>query len=214
MYYIASFRGRKRDLHPARLQVPSGWPKIIERFRCMLPSTVPVTEPRSKQLQKGDEVRDAASSPRNRKRVVSILRGQAPFLAVAIQFGLIVLLVHGFHLESLTFARLMVLTFAGFFIHHYLPLRFRLPFFALLSLAGTMAVAHMQMGLVLVAIGMVLIGVCHLPIRYWARVALIGVIGAVLTAARGIPTGFRHSKACGPFSDRCLSSGCCSTFTT
>ena len=118
------------------------------------------------------------------RRIGQFLRAQVPFLAVAAQFALVVLLVLGFHLESLTFGRLMVLTYAGFIIHHYLPARFRLPFFALLSLAGTMAVAHMHMGTVLVAIGMGLILICHLPIAYWLRVVLLIGIGIGLAITR------------------------------
>ena len=37
--------------------------------------------------------------------------------------GLIVLLVLAFHLESLSFGRVMILTFTGFLIHHYLKTR-------------------------------------------------------------------------------------------
>ena len=46
------------------------------------------------------------------------------FLAVAIQFGLIVLAVDSWQLESQLLARVMWLAFAGFIIHHFLPLRF------------------------------------------------------------------------------------------
>jgi hypothetical protein len=58
------------------------------------------------------------------------------FAAVAIQSGLIMLLVQHWKLENLTFARLLQLAFVGFMVHHLLPFRFRLPFFALFSLAG------------------------------------------------------------------------------
>ena len=118
------------------------------------------------------------------RRVWLSVVNQGPFLAVALQFGLIVLLVRAFHLESLTFGRVMILTFAGFLIHHYLPMRFRLPFFALLSLAATIRVAHMQIGFVLVPIGLGLIALCHLPIPFWARVASLGTFGAALTLMR------------------------------
>ena len=143
-----------------------------------------------------------------------LLRKQLPFLAVAIQFGLIVLLVLGFHLESLTFGRVMVLTFAGFLIHHYLPLRFRLPFFALLSLAATIRVAHMQMGSVLlVRSGFGLIGLCHLPIPFWARVALLGTFGMGLTLVRANSDLFPRSRGCGQYLDRCSSFGSSAIYT-
>lgn len=125
---------------------------------------------------------------------MSYVRELVPFLAVAAQFFLIVLLVLRFHLESMTFGRVMQLAFGGFLIHHFLPPRFRLPFFALLSVAATVAVGDTPSGIALVAIGMGLIGVCHLPIAFWGRVALLTGIGAILAVARAqsvwMPTFF------------------------
>src|SRR5438874_7058019 len=60
----------------------------------------------------------------------------AQFLAVVAQFGLIVMVVNYWQLDSRPLARLMALAFAGFVIHHLLPVRFRLPFFAMLSLVA------------------------------------------------------------------------------
>src|SRR5438067_10462565 len=48
----------------------------------------------------------------------------AQFLAVIAQFGLIVMLVQYWQLESQLLARLIWLAFVGFVIHHLLPLRF------------------------------------------------------------------------------------------
>jgi hypothetical protein len=112
------------------------------------------------------------------------------FLAVSIQFGLIVLLINQWHLESLSLGRVMELAFVGFIIHHLLPQRFRLPFFAILSVVAVMTVVgQTRMGpktlmgvltgklalnnylyreipaLTLLGIGLGLIGLCHLPIR-------------------------------------------------
>jgi hypothetical protein len=133
--------------------------------------------------------------------------GLAPFLAVAVQFGLIVLVINQWQLESLSLSRIMQLAFVGFVIHHFLPLRFRLPFFAGLSLVAVISgvghlgpnvisgwlhgrmtsgnfLYHLLPGLTLVVIGLSLIGLCHLPIRFWLRVVLIAIVGSVLTALR------------------------------
>ncbi len=119
------------------------------------------------------------------------LREQVPLLLIAAEFLLIVLLVRQFRLESQTFSRLMLLAFVGFLIHHFLPLRARRPFFALLSVAATVAVVDTVSqltlfgpGVMLVALGMGLIGVCHLPVPMWARVGLLSVVGAVLAVIR------------------------------
>ncbi len=133
--------------------------------------------------------------------------GLAPFLAIVVQFGLIVLLVDRWQLESLSLSRVMQLAFVGFVIHHFLPLRFRLPFFAGLSLVAVITVVghlgpnvitgwmhgkstlngllyHFVPGLTLIGIGLGLIGICHLPIRFGARVGLVAVAGAGLAIMR------------------------------
>src|SRR6266480_2814555 len=69
-----------------------------------------------------------------RSSVGRYAREVAPFLAAVVQFGLIVRVVRDWQLESLSVSRLMDLAFVGFVIHHLLPLRFRLSFFAVLSL--------------------------------------------------------------------------------
>src|SRR5437762_4256587 len=131
----------------------------------------------------------------------------AQFLAVVVQFGLIVLLLQYWQLESQQLSRLMWLAFAGFVIHHLLPVRFRLRFFAGLSLVAVItAVGHLGPnvitgwmhgkstlngflyqfvpGLTLIGIGLGLIGICHLPIRFGARVGLVAAAGAGLAIMR------------------------------
>jgi len=133
--------------------------------------------------------------------------GLAPFLAVLVQFGLIVMVVDYWQLENLSLVRLMQLAFVGFVIHHLLPLRFRLPFFAMLSLLATIIIVgqigpkawiagltgrmslsefsyHFIPGLTLIGIGLGLIGLCHLPIRFGTRVGLVAAAGAVLVFLR------------------------------
>src|SRR5438132_3960223 len=147
-----------------------------------------------------------ALTPR-RRSVRQHVAEVAQFLAVVAQFGLVVLLVQYWQLESQPLARLMWLAFVGFIIHHLLPLRFRLPFFAMLSLVAVItSVGHLgpkigmawltgkittngflyQLlpGLTLVGIGLGLIGICHLPVRFGARVGLVAVAGAGLAFLR------------------------------
>jgi hypothetical protein len=153
-----------------------------------------------------DSAHQAQSAPS--ERIFSrISKEGVPFLAVAAQFGLIVLIVHNFQIEG-RLGPLLNICFAGFLLHHWLPARFRLPFFALLSVVATifilsqdslnallgidsgfcsgehLATVGTQPGLALVGIGMVLIGLCHLPVPYWARVLLLVAVGAVLAVVR------------------------------
>src|SRR5215471_16397536 len=60
----------------------------------------------------------------------------AQFLAILVQFALIAVVVGQWQLESQLLSRLMWLAFFGFIVHHLLPRRLRLPFFAMLSLVA------------------------------------------------------------------------------
>src|SRR4029077_19658762 len=138
------------------------------------------------EIKTGDrsvELRDAAGQALTARRSSGrrYVAELAQFLAVVAQFGLIVLLVQYWQLESLSLSRLMQLAFVGFVIHHLLPLRFRLPFFAMLSLLAIVIVVgqvgpgtwmagltgrisresflyHLVPGLTLIGIGLGLIG--------------------------------------------------------
>src|SRR5438034_8442162 len=131
----------------------------------------------------------------------------AQFLAVLVQFALIAMVIDYWQLESQPLTRLIWLAFAGFIVHHSLPQRFRLPFFAMLSLfavitavghfgpnvgvawlTGKITTAgflyHLVPGLTLIGIGLGLIGICHLPVRFTVRVGLVAVAGAGLVFLR------------------------------
>jgi hypothetical protein len=118
----------------------------------------------------------------------------AQFLAVAVQFALIAVVIDYWQLESQLLTRLLWLAFGGFIIHHLLPQRFRLPFFAMLPLMAVLSdvgvghiginlgvawltgkirtndlLYHLLPDLTLIGIGLGLMGLCHLPIRFVAR---------------------------------------------
>src|SRR5262245_31187063 len=64
------------------------------------------------------------------------LGGPAQFLIIVAQLFLLAVLIYRYNLESPAFVQLAVLAFAGFVVHDLLPMPLRLPFFAVLSLAG------------------------------------------------------------------------------
>lgn len=107
-----------------------------------------------------------------------------PLAAVVLQLAIVVLVLRQFQIESAAFIRVAVLAFAGFVVHAMLPLRYRLPFFLLLSLAGIALALGLVNGAWLVVLGLVLIGTCHLPLAFGARVALLLVVGLVLAVLR------------------------------
>jgi hypothetical protein len=166
-----------------------------------------LTETQTSKLLGEPTIAVAEAPARQRDSLGGYVLGFAPFLAVVVQFGLIVLVVSQWQLESVSLSRVMQLALVGFIIHHFLPLRFRLPFFAGLSLVAVItAVGHLgpnvvagwmhgkstissifyQLipGLALIGIGLGLIGICHLPIRFGARIGLVAVAGAGLAFFR------------------------------
>ena len=65
-----------------------------------------------------------------------------------------------------------------------MPLRLRLPFFLALSLGGIGLVLGLTSAIWLIGLGLILIGICHLPISFLARVLTLLVVGASLIALR------------------------------
>ena len=59
-----------------------------------------------------------------------------------------------------------------------------MPFFALLSLGAIGLVLGLREGAWLVGIGLLLIGVCHLPVSVGFRVTLLVALGALLVLGR------------------------------
>src|SRR5262249_35231264 len=100
------------------------------------------------------------------------------------EFGLLVLIIRLFELESARFGDLAVLMWIGFIIHHLLPLKLRMPFFVILSLAGLKLVAGGTIALCVLGGGLALITVCHLPIPFALRVGLLLLAGALLACLR------------------------------
>jgi len=101
------------------------------------------------------------------------------------QLALLWLVFLRFQLENDAFYRkVAVLTFAGFVVHYFLPARQRMLYFLALSLLAITTVMGIQNGAWLVAIGLVLLGICHLRVGYPVRVALLLGVGGVLALGR------------------------------
>jgi D-alanyl-lipoteichoic acid acyltransferase DltB (MBOAT superfamily) len=105
--------------------------------------------------------------------------------ALIVQLLLVLVVVSLYQIEGDDFAGLITLAAAGFVVNLLLPLRYRLPFFVLLSFAGLFLVFGAVSGAWLIALGLTLIGMCHLPAPFAVRVAAVLVVGGVFAAARG-----------------------------
>ncbi len=103
---------------------------------------------------------------------------------IGAQLVLVLLALRQFQIESGAFRTLAAVAFAGWFVNALLPLAWRLPFFALLSLASIPLVLGTENALWLIGIGAALIGTCHLPIAVRWRAALLLGLGALLMMQR------------------------------
>lgn len=106
------------------------------------------------------------------------------YLLILLQLGIVTLLLRQFQIESAAFLQLALLAFAGFTVHALLPLRYRLPFFLLLSLTGIMITLDLPAGFSVITIGLILIGICHLPVSFRVRSFLLLATGAILIVLR------------------------------
>ncbi len=120
------------------------------------------------------------------------------FALIAVQLLLILLLLRQFQIEGKAFVEVAALSFAGFAVHAYLPLGWRLPFFAAFSLCAMGFVLGAANTLWIVAIGAVLVGICHLPIAARWRTCLLLAAAALLVAQRSGAVPFPWSEAIWP----------------
>lgn len=111
------------------------------------------------------------------------------FGAVLLEFALIVGALKALNLETPALETVAVLALGGFVVHHALPRAWKLPFFALLSVASVALVLGGGAGTSLVAAGLLLIGACHLPVRWGARIAVLLGLGAAFAVLRLAPGG-------------------------
>ncbi len=120
------------------------------------------------------------------RRLLSF-EGQAAlkFAGILVQIILLALLIRQFELENQAFyAGVILLALYGFIAHYFLPQIYRLPFFIILSIGAFLGVLGWQNGAWLIAIGVGLIGLCHLPISFWGRVGVVTLAGIILTIFR------------------------------
>jgi len=97
----------------------------------------------------------------------------------------ILLILRDFRLVTPGAADVLKLAAVGMVVHALLPLRFRLPFFAALSVIGLLWVMGPTAGGAVLVIGLGLIGLAHLPARFAVRVAALVGAGLLLFLLRG-----------------------------
>ncbi|MBP7147258.1 MAG: hypothetical protein KBD01_06915 [Acidobacteria bacterium] len=111
-------------------------------------------------------------------RVLRFTVVTAQLLAVAIAVRLL-------HVEEGTgLVKLLPIVVVGFAVHAWLPSGWRLPFFAALGVIGACYVLGPVEGALLAGTGLFLIGLCHLPLPFPVRIALVLIAAAGLAVLR------------------------------
>jgi hypothetical protein len=82
------------------------------------------------------------------------------------------------------FLTILPLLIAGFVLQLFLPNRFRLPLFFLLSILSILMLLGLKNGLLVISLGSFLLMICHLPIPYSARLLLVLLIAIFLALVR------------------------------
>ena len=112
--------------------------------------------------------------------------------------GVLYLMGWWYQFQGFAFHRFAPFLLGGFTVHHFLPGRWRHGFFTLLSLASIPLIFGLVQGSWLLALGLLVIGICHLPITFRWRVLLLLVLGAVFASQRIGSLGQAWSPAIWP----------------
>lgn len=112
-------------------------------------------------------------------------RSVGKLLFIAAEVGVLALLIGEYTLENEVFSHnILLLTFFGFVTNLFLPAKYRLSFFMLLSFASILGVFGITNGAWLIAFGLVLVGASHLPVSFSIRIGILVVLGAVFAFLR------------------------------
>ena len=107
------------------------------------------------------------------------------FLIIVLELALILVTIYLFQLErDHGLLRILPSLFFGFIVYNLVPVKYRLLFLFLLSVFTFALLIGLWNTVLLIAIGSCLILLCHLPIRYWARIVVVLIAGCLLAAVR------------------------------
>ncbi len=104
-------------------------------------------------------------------------RDPVKYALLLVQLAAVLFVIFAFKIEGRIFGELTALIAAGFAVHYWLPLKWKKPFFVLLSVVGAFALLHPITAGAIIGAGLLFYFILHLPIGYWYRVAIVTLIG-------------------------------------
>jgi D-alanyl-lipoteichoic acid acyltransferase DltB (MBOAT superfamily) len=103
----------------------------------------------------------------------------------AAQLGLLLAVAQVFLIEqTYGLSKLLPVIFVGFLLHACLPSQWRGPFFVLLFPASTVLLLGINSAAALLVLALGLFLLCHLPVSFWLRVAILSAVGIFLASVR------------------------------
>ncbi|MEM7205020.1 MAG: hypothetical protein AAF628_32500 [Planctomycetota bacterium] len=120
------------------------------------------------------------------------------FALTVAQRVLVAWVIDRWQIESRAFSRVFTLAAGGAVVHALLPLRFRMAFFVMLSGAGLVSVLGSRNAAVVIAVGLIFLGLCYAPVRTPVKVAALAIAGTVLTLLRADVVSAPWSSALWP----------------
>ena len=114
---------------------------------------------------------------------------------IGLQVGLILSVIFAFQLLGADFLIVAAIAFVGFLVNAMIPLRWRLPCFALVSIICVIAVLGFYNALWIFGIGGIFIGICHLPLNWTLRTLLLflAAIGLIIARTDFVPTPWSNA---------------------
>lgn len=110
------------------------------------------------------------------QRRVSITRK----LSIGAQLMVAIWITYHYQIEGRALLTVLSLTAVGFAMSVVTPQAYRLPLFVILSLCGIVVVLGFADGTWVIFLGLVLIGICHIPVRATYRVLVLVATGILL----------------------------------
>ncbi|AGA31463.1 hypothetical protein [Singulisphaera acidiphila] len=111
-------------------------------------------------------------------------RDYRQFLPILAHLGLFLAVFKVFRVEGRAFQLLIALSLVALPVHYLLPYRWKKPLFVAVSIAGLALVFGPLAATYVVALALLLIGVCRLPIPWWTRATTLAVIAVAIARIR------------------------------
>jgi D-alanyl-lipoteichoic acid acyltransferase DltB (MBOAT superfamily) len=103
-----------------------------------------------------------------------------PFLVLAGQLALLLLVFSLYHLEKHGFLRMSAIVFGAFLVHYWLPFRIKEPFWVAVSMAGAFVLLQPLVAALLIVVGLAFFLILRSPVAFRYRVSLLVAIFGVL----------------------------------